>query len=105
PQGWILVAMLLHHADSALANFGGIFVWFVHGSILSRFGASSKYGAIQTFYTTHLSSKPPLAWVQVPMYAYIGGIQGGSTRITWQEIAEVINAGKCYLRVEDLPQR
>lgn len=60
---------------------------------------------LQTYYTTHNSSKPPLAWTQVPMFGYIGGIQGGSTRITWGEVAEVINAGKCYLRVEDLPQR
>lgn len=60
---------------------------------------------LQTYYTTHLSNKPSLAWVQVPMFGYVGGVQGGTTPITWQEVAEVINAGKCYLRVEDLPQR
>ncbi|WP_156797027.1 peptidyl-prolyl cis-trans isomerase [Nitrosomonas sp. Is79A3] len=39
--------MLLHQADCSFFYFGGIFVCFVHRSILSRFGASSKPGAIQ----------------------------------------------------------
>jgi len=36
----------LHHAHSALADFRGEFARFVHGSIFSRVGASSKPGAV-----------------------------------------------------------
>lgn len=59
----------------------------------------------QTYYTTHLNQTPPLAWVFVPLFAYIGGLQGGSTPINWKEVAEVINNGQCYQCVKDLPQR
>lgn len=59
----------------------------------------------QTYYTTHRDHSPPLAWVQVPMFGYIGGLQGGTAPITWQEVADAINTGNCYQRVEDLPQR
>jgi len=39
--------MLLYQTDCSFFYFGGIFFCFVHGSILSRFGASSKPGAVQ----------------------------------------------------------
>jgi len=48
PQRWIFATVLLHQAHRTLADFWGKFVrWdLVHGSILSRGGASSKPGAI-----------------------------------------------------------
>jgi hypothetical protein len=40
--------VLLHHANSALAYFGGKSVGFVHwNSIFSDWGASMKPGAVQ----------------------------------------------------------
>jgi len=39
--------MLLNQQYSAFFYFGGKFILFVHGSILSKAGASSKSGAIQ----------------------------------------------------------
>ncbi len=60
---------------------------------------------LQTYYTVHLDHKPPLAWVFVPIFAYIGGIQGGTTLITLKELADAINEGRCYLCVDELPQR
>lgn len=59
----------------------------------------------QTYCTTHRDHAPPLAWVFVPMFAFVGGVQGGTTRITWQEVANAINQGRCYLRIADLPHR
>jgi hypothetical protein len=38
--------VLLHQADSAFTDFGGILVGFAHGFILSREKASSKPGAV-----------------------------------------------------------
>src|SRR3546814_6234998 len=40
PQRWVLTAMLLHHPNGTLAHLGGKRVCLVHGSILSRVGAS-----------------------------------------------------------------
>jgi hypothetical protein len=60
---------------------------------------------LQTYYTVHLDHKPPLAWVFVPMYSYIGGVQGGGTKIKLQELADSINQGNCFLCVDDLPHR
>ena len=48
PQRRVLTAMLLYQTDCSFFYFGGIFFCFVHGSILSRFGASSKPGAVQS---------------------------------------------------------
>lgn len=59
----------------------------------------------QTYYTTHLDHVSPLAWVLVPMFSYIGGLRGGDTPITWNEVASVVNEGMCYQRIEDLPLR
>lgn len=59
----------------------------------------------QTYYTVHLDHAPPLAWVFVPMFAYVGGLRGGNTKISWKEVAVIINQGNCFLRVEDLPIR
>ena len=39
-------AVLLHHANRALSHSGGKFGGLVHGSILSRVGASTEPGAI-----------------------------------------------------------
>src|SRR3546814_8522185 len=39
--------MLLHHPNGTLAHLGGKRVCLVHGSILSRVGASSNPGAVQ----------------------------------------------------------
>jgi hypothetical protein len=36
------------HAYSALADFGGILRYLLHGSILSEVGASTKPGAVQS---------------------------------------------------------
>src|SRR3546814_17827380 len=47
PQRWVLTAMLLHHPNGTLAHLGGQRVCLVHGSILSRVGASSNPGAVQ----------------------------------------------------------
>src|SRR3546814_17893398 len=47
PQRWVLTAMLLHHPNGTLAHLGGKRVCLVHGSILSRIGASSNPGAVQ----------------------------------------------------------
>src|SRR3546814_13941550 len=46
PQRWVLTAMLLHHPNGTLAHLGGKRVCLVHGSILSRVGASSNPGAV-----------------------------------------------------------
>ena len=59
----------------------------------------------QAFITVHLSNEPPLAWVIVPMFSYVGGLRGGDTPITWKEVAAKINEGKCYQQIEDLPFR
>lgn len=59
----------------------------------------------QTYYTTHLDHSPPLAWVFVPMFAFVGGLRGGNTKISWKEVAVIINQGNCFLQVEDLPIR
>src|SRR3546814_14906573 len=47
PQRWVLTAMLLHLPNGTLAHLGGKRVCLVHGSILSRVGASSNPGAVQ----------------------------------------------------------
>ena len=46
PQRRAFTAVLLHRTDCSFFDFGKIFVCLVHDSILSRFGASSKPGAI-----------------------------------------------------------
>src|SRR3546814_417492 len=46
PQRWVLTAMLMHHPNGTLAHLGGKRVCLVHGSILSRVGASSNPGAV-----------------------------------------------------------
>lgn len=43
----VLAAMLPHHADRSLSNFGGKLARLAHGSILSRVGASTQSGAVQ----------------------------------------------------------
>lgn len=48
PQRRILAPVFLHQPHRTLPDFGGKFVRLVHGSILSKVGASSKPGAIQT---------------------------------------------------------
>ena len=40
-----------------------------------------------------------MKYVFIPLYGYVGGVQGG----TWQEAAKIINKGIFYQRVEDLP--
>ena len=43
----ILTAGVLYHADGPLTDFWGKLAVLVHGSILSKAGASSKPGAVQ----------------------------------------------------------
>ncbi len=60
-------AMLLHHADGALADFGGILRgrFLSHkGSILSRLGASSKPGAIHKHASDSVKSRQNLPQIQ-----------------------------------------
>src|SRR3546814_9131229 len=47
PQQRIFAAMLLHHPNRTLADLGGKLVRLVHGSFLSRVGASTNPGAVQ----------------------------------------------------------
>ena len=46
PLRGVLASMLLHHAHRTLADLGGKLVRFRHGSILSEYWASTKWGAI-----------------------------------------------------------
>jgi len=41
--------MLQHQTNRSLADFRGVFRRCLHGSILSRVGASGKAGAVQNF--------------------------------------------------------
>lgn len=66
--------------------------------------ADSRTGE-QTYYNTHLSQNPPVAWVLVPLFGLVGGVRGGTSPIKWKEVADVINEGRCFSCVEDLPQR
>jgi hypothetical protein len=59
----------------------------------------------QAYITVHLDHAPPLAWVFVPMFAFVGGVQGGTGRIKWQEVAAVINQGITYQSLDALPVR
>ena len=47
PQGRIFTAMFLYQANSALADFRRKLLGLIHGSILSKVGASTNPGAVQ----------------------------------------------------------
>src|SRR3546814_4116811 len=49
PQRWVLTAMLLHHPNGTLAHLGAERVCLVHGSLLSRVGASSHPAAVHIY--------------------------------------------------------
>lgn len=57
------------------------------------------------YYTLHDGKTPLMSYVIVPLYGYVGGARGGDTPIPWQEVADSINQGVAYQRVEDLPAR
>ena len=77
--------MLLHHPDCAFAYFGGKSVGFVHGSILSGVGASTKPGAIQdaTGYTTYTSggTATPVQWTKISNVNSYSGFDGSASEI------------------------
>ena len=57
PQGRIFTAMFLYQANSALADFRRKLLGLIHGSILSKVGASTKPGAV---HFTLLATRIPL---------------------------------------------
>ena len=47
PLRWMILAAFGDQAHGTFADFGGILYGFLHGSIFSRVGASTKSGAVQ----------------------------------------------------------
>ena len=71
PTGRGLATVLLYQAYSALADFRGILWYFLHSSILSDVGASTKPGAVQCkmvpgHFVLAASSRPALANLPLP---------------------------------------
>ena len=115
PKRGILTTVLQHQPYRAFTDFGGKFIRLVHGSILSKVGASSKPGAIQW----HAALKQAATSGRAPKglelhfglilrvarihYRTAVGSSAGANRGLW--IDERAIATPCFSPPENLPVR